>query len=200
VTFGEILKYTAWSAGLAVALAGLLLDLRYGVLTVFLLAAVYTDLASRKIPNRLVYSGWGLAIACQTMLPSGEGLWVSLQGMGLGLAMFLPLYFVRAMGAGDVKLMAMVGAFVGPQLIIGATLVTLVAGGVMAVMATLGKREFRKLIENLKVMFLGSMTKLAAGQLPVPDQPAASVGKLPYALAITTGTLGYLSWVHYTTG
>lgn len=189
-----MLKYAAWTAGGAVALAGLLLDVRYGVLTAFLLAAVYTDLAARKIPNRLVYSGLALAIACQTALPSGEGLWVSLEGMGLGLAMFLPLYLLRAMGAGDVKLMAMVGAFVGPQLIVGATLVTLVAGGIMAVMATLRKRAFWRLIGNLKVMFLGSMTKLAAGQLPVPDQPAASVGKLPYALAITAGTLGYLSW------
>jgi len=200
VTSGAILKYTAWSAGLVVALAGLLFDFRYGLLTVLLLAAVYTDLASRKIPNRLVYSGLGVAIVCQTMLSSGMGLWVSLQGMGLGLAMFLPMYFLRAMGAGDVKLMAMVGAFVGPKLIIGATLVTLIAGGVMAVMATLWKHEFWKLIENLKVMFLGSMTKLAAGQLPVPDQPTASVGKLPYALAIAAGTLGYLSWAYYTTG
>jgi prepilin peptidase CpaA len=192
-------KFAAWPAGLALVLAGLFLDLRYGVLTAFLLATVFTDLAARKIPNRLVYSGLGVAILCQTGLPSGEGLWVSLQGMGLGLAMFLPLYLLRAMGAGDVKLMAMVGAFVGPQLIIGATLATLVVGGIMAVMAAFMKREFWRLIENLKVMFLGSMAKLAYGQLPVPDQPATSVGKLPYALAITVGTLGYLFWNHYIT-
>jgi prepilin peptidase CpaA len=196
-----MLKYAAWPAGavIAVALAGLLLDLRYGVLTAFLLAAVYTDLAARKIPNRLVYSGLALAIVCQTALSSGEGLWASLQGMGLGLAIFLPLYLLRAMGAGDVKLMAMVGAFVGPQMIIGAVLATLVAGGIMAVMATLGKHAFWRLVENLKVMFIGSMTKLASGHLPVPDQPAASVGKLPYAIAIAAGTLGYLFWNRYTT-
>lgn len=195
-----MLKYAAWLAGVAVALASLLLDFRFGVLTVFLLAAVWTDLANRKIPNRLVYSGVGVAIVCQAVLPSGEGVWVSLQGLGLGLAMFLPLYLLRAMGAGDVKLMAMVGAFVGPKLVVGAALATLIAGGVMAVMATLRKREFWKLIENLKVMYLGSVTKLAAGQLPVPEQPAASVGKLPYALAIAAGTLGYLSWIHYARG
>jgi prepilin peptidase CpaA len=197
---GAILKYAAWLVGAAVALASLLFDFRYGVLTVFLLAAVWTDLANRKIPNRLVYSGVGLALVCQTALPSGEGLWVSLQGLGLGLALLLPLYLLRAMGAGDVKLMAMAGAFVGPQLIIGATLVTLVAGGVMAVMAALRQRAFWRLVENLKVMFLGSMARLAAGQLPVPEQPAASVGKLPYALAIAAGTLGYLAWVQCMTG
>lgn len=194
-----MLKYAAWPAGLAVALAGLLLDLRLGVLTVFLLASVYTDLANRKIPNRLVYTGLGVAVLCQALLPSGEGAWASLQGMGLGLVMFLPLYLVRAMGAGDVKLMAMVGAFVGPHLVVGATLATLIAGGVMAVMAVLMKHEFWSLIENLKAMFLGSMVKLGSGQLPVPDQPAASVGKLPYALPIAAGTLGYLFWNHYIT-
>ncbi|MDP1653410.1 MAG: A24 family peptidase [Rhodocyclaceae bacterium] len=194
-----MLKYAAWPAGIALVLAGLLLDLRYGVLTAFLLASVYTDIQSRKIPNRVVYAGIGVAMLCQVGLPSGEGLWVSLQGAGLGLVMFLPLYFLRAMGAGDVKLMAMVGAFVGPQLIIGATLSTLIAGGVMAVMVVLMKHEFWRLIENLKAMLFGSLFKLAAGQLPVPDQPAASVGKLPYALAIATGTLGYLFWNHYIT-
>jgi len=110
------------------------------------------------------------------------------------------MYFLRALGAGDVKLMAMVGAFVGPQLIIGATLATLIAGGIMAVIATLWKKEFWKLVENLKVMFLGSMTRFAAGQLPLPEQPVASVGKLPYALAIAAGTLGYLAWARYTSG
>jgi prepilin peptidase CpaA len=192
-------KYATWAAGVALTLAVLLHDLRYGLLTAFLLAAVWTDLAARKIPNRLVYSGLGVAIACQTALPLGGGLWAALQGMGLGLAMFLPLYFLRAMGAGDVKLMAMVGAFVGPQLIIGATLLTLVAGGILALLATLRNHAFRRLIENLKVMLLGSMARLASGHLPVPEQPAASVGKLPYALAITAGSLGYLSWVHFTT-
>lgn len=194
-----MLKYAAWPAGLVVVLVGLLLDLRYGVLTIFLLAAVFTDVVARKIPNRLVYPGLAVAILCQMVLPSGEGLWVSLQGMGLGLALLLPLYFLRAMAAGDVKLMAMVGAFVGPQIIIGATLATFIVGGVMAVMATHRKREFGRLIENLKVMFLGSMTKLASGQMPVPDQPAVSVGKLPYAIAITAGSLGYLFWNHYMT-
>src|SRR5512139_777973 len=194
-----MLKYAAWPVGFVLGLTGLLLDLRYGLLAAFLMAAVWTDLAARKIPNRLVYSGVGVAIAYQTVLPSGEGLLIALQGMGLGLAMFLPLYLLRATGAGDVKLMAMVGTYVGPHLIIGASLATLVAGGILAVAATLRNHAFLRLIENLKLMLLGSMVRLASGHLPAPEQPASSVGKLPYALAIATGTLGYLAWVHYMT-
>ena len=179
------------------ALVGPVLDLRYGVLAVFLLAAIFTDLTSKKIPNSLVYSGLVLAVVCQMVLPSGEGVWVSLQGMGLGLVLFLPLYLLRAMGAGDVKLMAMVGAFVGPQLVIGAALFTLIAGGFMAIGVTLQKRAFGRLMDNLKLMLLGSMAKLGSGQMPIPDQPATSVGKLPYAVAVASGSLGYLLWNHY---
>jgi prepilin peptidase CpaA len=194
-----VLKYGLWLVGIAVVLGGLSINLRNGVLAAILFIAVVTDLKARKIPNRLVYTGLVLGPLCQVLLPSGDGLWISLKGMGLGLAVFLPLYFLRAMGAGDVKLMAMVGSFIGPRLLIGASLATLVSGGVMAVFVALKKHEFRRLVENLKLMFFGSAIKAASGQLPVPNQPVASIGKLPYAIAISVGTLGYLFWNHYAT-
>jgi len=192
-----MLKFVAWLAGLAVVLASLSLGLRQGLLAAFLVVAVFTDTARRKIPNRLVYAGLAVAILCQVALPSGEGLWAALQGMGMGLALFLPLYFLHAMGAGDVKLLAMTGAFVGPTMIFGVTLSILVIGGVMAIAATLMKHEFPRLMENLRGMLTGSMIKAAAGKLPIPDQPAVSVGKLPYAAAIASGTLGYVFWSHF---
>lgn len=192
-----MLRGVASLAGAAVALASLFLDFPYGVLAVLLLAAVWTDLASRRIPNQLVYAGVAVGLACQAVLPSGEGVVIGLQGMGLGLLLFLPLYALRAMGAGDVKLMAMVGAFVGPQHVVGAVLAALVAGGVMAVVMTIKHRAVRRLIDNLRLMLTGSMVRLASGQLPVPEQPAVSVGKLPYAVAIAAGSLGYLAWVRW---
>lgn len=192
-----MLKSVAWLAGLSVVLASLSLGVRQGFLAAFLVVAVFTDATSRKIPNRLVYAGLATAILCQVVLPAGEGLWAALQGIGLGLALFLPLYFLHAMGAGDVKLLAMTGAFVGPTMIFGVTLAILVAGGIMAIVATLIKREFPQLMENLRGMFTASMIKAAAGKLPIPDQPAVSVGKLPYAAAIAGGTLGYIFWSHY---
>jgi prepilin peptidase CpaA len=190
-------KFAVWPAGLAVVLAGLLLNVSLGVLAALLLVASALDLKARKIPNRLVYTGLILGILCQISLPSGGGVWVSVQGMGLGLAIFLPMYFLRAMGAGDVKLMAMVGSFTGPQLLIGSTLATLVSGGVMAVFVAFEKHEFGHLIENIKLMIFDSSVKAASGQLPAPDQPVVSIGKLPYAIAITVGTLGFLFWNQY---
>jgi prepilin peptidase CpaA len=195
----SVLKYGLWLVGVVLVLGGLSLSLRYGVLAAILFVAVVTDVKARKIPNRLVYTGLVLGPLCQALLPSGDGVWVSLLGMGLGLAVFLPLYLLRAMGAGDVKLMAMVGGFIGPRPLIGATLATFVSGGIMAVSAALMKHEFRRLVENLKLMLFGSAIKAASRQLPIPDQPVASVGKLPYAIAIAVGTLGYLLWNHYAT-
>lgn len=192
-----MLTLRAWPAWLLVATVGLLLGVRLCLLTAFLLAAVYSDLAERKIPNRVVLSGAAIAVLCQTVLPDGDGLWASVGGLGLGLALFLPLYLLRAMGAGDVKLMAMVGAYLGYGQILGAVLAVFVAGGVMALVETARRGALRRLLDNLKLMFLGSLFRLSVGQLPVPDTPVQSVGKLPYAVAIATGTLAYVAWHRY---
>lgn len=192
-----MLKFASGVAGLALILASLSLGVLQGVLAAFLVAAVFTDTAHRTIPNRLVYPGLAVALLCQAGLPSGQGLWAALQGMGIGFALFLPLYLLRAMGAGDVKLLAMVGAFTGPTMIFGITLAILVAGGIMAIIAVLIKHQTRQLSDNLRYMFTGSMIKAATGKLPIPDAPAVSAGKLPYAAAIASGTLGYLFWSHY---
>src|ERR1700751_1600311 len=86
-------------------------------LLMLLAVAVGSDLHSRRIPNWLVLTGLTLALAVRlggARAAQGYSAW----GLGLltGGGLFLPLYLLRGMGAGDVKLMAMVGAFVGPEL------------------------------------------------------------------------------------
>ncbi len=66
--------------------------------------------------NSVLPEGYGFV----SSLPGALGLWKALAGLGLGLLIMLPLYMLRALGAGDVKLMAMVGAFLGPNATIGA--------------------------------------------------------------------------------
>lgn len=104
------------------------------------------------------------------------------------------MYWLRAMGAGDVKLMAMVGAFLGPSEVLGVVLATFVAGGVMALAVVLWSRQLANLLQNIKLVLLGGLVKLSAGKLPLMNDLPVSVGKLPYAVAITVGTLGHLVW------
>ena len=180
--------FLTWSP--AVLLAGLLL------------LAVYHDVRSRRIPNRLVFSGALAGLLLNALLPVGDGLltatpgalgfWPALGGLGLGLALLMPMYALKALGAGDVKLMAMVGAFVGPQTVFFCLLASLLAGGVLALAVAAFHGTLRQVTSNSYHLLLNSLMRGIAGQRPGIDAPPAASGKLPYAIAIASGTSLYL--------
>ena len=96
----------------------LLMNAQGWLLTGLLLIAAVSDYRTRRIPNELVLAGAAAGLLGNTLfstLPL-DGFVTALQGLATGLAAFLPLYLLRLMGAGDVKLMAMVGAFLGLQI------------------------------------------------------------------------------------
>ncbi len=176
------------------------------ILAILLAIAVWGDVQSHRIPNRLVLSGLLLGLTCNGLLPLwaqpphgqiGTLGWAdALLGMAAGLAVLLPMYLLRALGAGDVKLLAMVGAFLGPQAVLGAALGTLVAGGVLALAAALRWRVVGAMLSNVSAMVQSGVVQLSAGETPRVVQPLASAGQLPYAIAIAAGTAGYLVWVN----
>ncbi len=173
------------------------------LLVTVLVTAVWYDLRSRRIPNGVVFVGMVCALALHSLLPPGFvlaetfpvgiGLLDSLAGLGVGLALMLPLYMVRATGAGDVKLMAMVGAFIGPVGAVGAVVCTFVAGAVLSVLYALRAGVARQAARNIRLIFYAAFARLAAAQGPVFDARTDSVARMPYALAIAVGTFAYLS-------
>lgn len=158
--------------------------------------AVFHDIAARRIPNKLILAGACAAFALHAFLPAGAGLFATpagarglgfaLAGFGLGLVLLMPFYALRTMGAGDVKLMAVIGAFTGPAGVAGAVLLTMIAGGVLAIAVTLWSGQLAAVMLNLQQMLRG-----AAGMKLAP--PSQATGKLPYAVAIGCGTLLQLS-------
>jgi prepilin peptidase CpaA len=104
----------------------------FAALSLGLAAAVVTDVRTRRIPNWLTGAiagaGFGLAFG-----GGGVSPWEATLGLGLGLLLMLPGHVIGATGAGDVKLMAAVGVFLGPSLVFRAFLYSAVAGGVLAV-------------------------------------------------------------------
>ena len=173
-------------------------------LLALLLAATVIDVRTRRIPNVLVASGMLIGFAVHAITPAGEGLFAatwgslgvlqSLLGWGAGLALFLPLHLLRALGAGDVKLLAMVGAWLGAPLLIGATLLTLLAGGAMALSVMLLSRTSRQVLGNVRFMLTTALIGAQSGHLAAVEAPAASSARLPYALAILVGTAAQLAW------
>lgn len=173
-------------------------------LAVLLAAAVWHDVRSHRIPNPLVLCGILLGVLINGALPQwasvpagqlgGLGWGGALGGAAAGLAVLLPMYLMRALGAGDVKLMAMVGAFVGAEAVLGAAVATLVAGGVLAVAAALRSRVVGRMLRNVGTLLTSSAVQLGAGELPQIGGVAQSAGQLPYAVAIAAGTASYLAW------
>ena len=158
--------------------------------------AAASDLAWRRIPNRLVLAGLALALPLQLLAHPDQPWWGAalwLGGAATGLALFLPLYLMRGMAAGDVKLLAMVGGFAGPALTWRISLATCLAGGVMALLILLYRGRCRSAVANLRTLLSGVAFWLAGAALtPAPLPPGASVGGMPYGVAIAAATLAVL--------
>ena len=172
------------------------------ILLTLLLCAVTTDLRSRRIPNTLVLGGTLLAVTCHAVALAhagtplaGASWWAPVAGLITGLLVLMPLYLLRALGAGDVKLMAMVGAFVGAPEVLAAALYTLLAGGLLSltVMLTTGKatrslNQLRFVLSEWTAWALRLRSTPLAGFTPLQTTAA----RLPYALAISAGTVAAL--------
>lgn len=179
------------SQALAELMWMLLGDPRYSVLLGLLALACFIDVRSYKIPNWLTFGGAALALGYSALAPfsGGHGLSWSAGGLAVGLMIMLPAYALRVMGAGDVKLMAMVGAFLGLESTLYAALFVFVCGGVLAVGHALMRRSFLRLAVNVKDISQGALYALLGGMRPHAQVSSAqSVGKMPYALSIALGT------------
>ncbi|MQA22284.1 A24 family peptidase [Rugamonas rivuli] len=160
--------------------------------------AAITDLALRKIPNVLILSGLLLALMLHIM---GGQHWAPvtdwLAGSLAGFFLFLPLYALRGMAAGDVKLMAMVGAFVGPLAALQVAALATLIGGVMALVMLLFSGRWRDGWRNLVTICRPLLWRcLGMPVQPVPLEPGASVGGIPYGLAIALATMAVVVLAH----
>ncbi|BBL23102.1 MULTISPECIES: A24 family peptidase [Comamonas] len=173
----------------------LLTEPRSLLLLLLLLAAAICDLRSRRIPNALTFGGAAIALLYSLTSSShhGGGFFWALGGMCLGLVLMLPLYLLRAMGAGDVKLMAMAGAFLGPDGAWHAVVFVFIAGGIAALVYALWHRAARKLLHNTRQTTQLLFISVAAGIRPdARTSSAPSVGTLPYGVSIALGTASFL--------
>ncbi len=171
------------------------------VLALALAAAVWHDVKARRIPNRLIVLGTLAALALHACMRSGDGLFQadagglgllpSLAGFAVGLLLLLPFYAMKTLGAGDVKMMAMVGAFLGAKAVLGATLLAMLAGGVLALVVALWSGQLGRVWKNLRHMLRVTSVVGVAG-IGQDANPDLVTGKLPYAVAIACGTVAQL--------
>ncbi len=99
-----------------------------------MLAATLSDVVSHRIPNMLLVPALSIALLTGAVNGGAENVLFSLAGLAVGLAMLLPIYAMGAMGAGDVKLLGVAGAFLGPYGALVAGLMTFIAGAVLGIL------------------------------------------------------------------
>ena len=111
-------------------------------------SALWYLLQNRRLPNLLAFGGSAVALLLQGCIPAAHalsgalpGIAGSVAGLLLAAAAFLPLYLTGSTTGSDVKLMAMVGAFLGPIEVAGAILFTLLAGTLLSVLCSMRSRK-----------------------------------------------------------
>lgn len=163
-----------------------------GALIALLVAAAVIDWRSLRIPNWLTVPGmvYGLVFNATHATTGMGGLTFAALGLATGLVLLLPLYVIRVLGAGDVKLLAAVGAFLGAAATLKAAVFVFVVGGIAAVAYAVARGATRQLAGNLRDI---AWTAAARG-VPLwrPGGGNVSVGKLPYGISISAGTIAFL--------
>lgn len=188
------MSYEAWQFWSLVALA------------LIVLMALVTDVSQQRISNILILFALAAGVLVNvlgpeafkrsaglfTHAPGALGLKGALFGALAGLAVFLPLYALRAMGAGDVKLMAAIGSFIGPATLVNVALCVLVMGGVLAVGRMLWRGNSRKVLGNVGTVLLPPFST----GVPRFNPATQSADRMPYVLAIAAGLLAYGAWIY----
>lgn len=166
------------------------------VLVLAVLVATFTDLRTRRIPNWLTVSTLVLGFVLNALVawPSPlEGVWLATKGFALAFALNLVMYVLHMTGAGDVKLLAGIGAMVGISDFIGIFMLTALIGGVLAVVLMLVKGRVRQTLWNIGYMISELMSwrapHLTREQLDVGSSKAL---RLPGALRIGLGVVVFL--------
>jgi prepilin peptidase CpaA len=174
---------------------GLLENWPIWVVSATLVVAAVIDGVKLKVPNWITFpmivAGW---IYSATLSPFAgwEGLLYSLFGTAVGLALLLPAYAIGGMGAGDVKLLAGVGAWVWGTVTLYAFAVSAIIGGLIALAMVLYRRGWRHhqsqfwMIAN-EILTVKDPEKLSA----IAAERKSSMMLLPYGIPIAIGTIAY---------
>ncbi len=165
------------------------------LVTITLIVAALIDGYKLKVPNWLTFpmiiSGWVFS----TVSFGWEGLAWSLVGTAVGLALLLPAYAIGGMGAGDVKLLAGVGAWVGGTITLYAFCVSAIVGGVIAVVMVVCRRGWQKHYYQFLTIWNEMVTIRDPEKLSeIAAKRKSSMLLLPYGIPIAIGTIAYFAY------
>ena len=156
--------------------------LQTGMALLVLLAGVIDDLRSRKVHNQVVLVGFVFGLGCVMATQGLSGLMVAGLSFMTALIAILPLYLLKAVGGGDVKLFIAVSVLLNWQQVLIALLGSLIWGSVFGVLQVVLKGEGKAFLHNLFAIF--NRAKI----------PEAKKHKVPFTIALLFGFLTSFVW------
>jgi prepilin peptidase CpaA len=166
-----------------------------GILLGVVLIAAAIDLRTRRIPNWLTFTSIALGLVLQFVAAGPQGLLFGFLGVLVGGGLFFLPFLLGGMGAGDLKLMAAAGAFLGPKGALWAVLCTGIAGGVLALLWSLLHGRLTRALGRTGEL-IGAMAdprrRNAQGGLPTLEKHEKWT--IPYGVAIAFGVALSLWW------
>ena len=160
----------------------------WGIALAFTFYAGWVDWRTRRIPNWLTVTGLCIGIAVNAAFGGWHGALLALEGAGLALALLLPFVLLRALGAGDWKLMGALGAFLGPKALLSVLIVAVLVAGAMGVVQMIRANRVAGTLKNMWVLVQGFLTfGLRAHPEISLDNPGLL--KLPFGVAVAIATV-----------
>ena len=152
------------------------------------------DLRSRRIPNWLTVSAALMGLGYHGVIAGRGGLETAAAGWAVGLAMFFIPFALGGLGAGDVKLVAALGAWLGPTTVMWLALYTGVVGGILALVVACSRGYLRQALKNIWLLL---MFWRVSGVRPLPELTIQQGRgpKLAYGVSIFMGTVVTI-WLH----
>jgi prepilin peptidase CpaA len=163
-------------------------DFRGVVVLVVAVIAVLFDVRTRRIPNWLTFGATAVAFAYAAFDAGLSGVGTSAAGWLIGAAMFFPFFALGGMGAGDVKLLAALAAWLGPAESVWLAMFATIAGGVVGLIVAVARGYLRTAVSNLWLMLMHWRTQ-GLGPVPGLTLKDATSPRLAYAIPITIGVL-----------
>jgi prepilin peptidase CpaA len=154
------------------------------------LLASWMDYREHRVPNWLNAGIAATGLIAQTAWAGWTGLHNALTGMLVAFAMLVLFWAIKGMGAGDVKFMTAIGAWLGPNLTANAVIVGGLLGGVLAVGAILYRRRWHETFLNFRILAVKLCSvRTAFSEFGSAKSFGGASAALPYAIPLSLGAL-----------
>ncbi|GAW92835.1 peptidase A24A prepilin type IV [Calderihabitans maritimus] len=164
------------------------------VLITVLVMAVYHDLRERKIPNRILIAGFGLAVLVHGLSDGWQGVFFSIRGLLVGLGLFFLPFLLDGIGAGDVKLLGVIGALQGSSFVFYTFLAAALIGGLLSCLVLLKNKQLKTTLMRVgMILWQLYWTRFSLSVLQ-GLRSRDNDYRLPYALAIALGAF-VVAWM-----